>query len=488
MGSVGAWTANVLADVCVVGAGPAGLTVTRELAARGVAVCLLEAGGEDVDRRTQRQSRGESDGYPIHRLDHSRVRAVGGTLRHHRVAEQGWMSRPLDPIDFEARDWLPESGWPFDRAHLEPYYERAAALCGIPVYDDDLQEFRRRLPAGIGALQGEELETTVFRQPTLALVEGRRDLTASPLVQLMPRTRVVDLTTDGTGRRVDGVVAVGADGRRLLVRARAVVLATGGIENARLLLLADGGAGIGNEHDLVGRYFAERMLFPAGVLLLSPEARAAADALGPVDGLIGALRLREEVQRDLGLHNCTLHVASRLDVMASASGQSISTLRKAWGRRPLLPHLGSHVGNAVAAVGQAPGLARRALGRGRRTLVVGHMGEQAPNPESRVRLGTGRDDLGMPVARVTWQMTEADGRAAEASVRVLDRAVRASGAGHLEWTARLDSTTLVTGAHHHLGTTRMHADPRQGVVDPDSRVHSMDNLYVAGSSVFPTYG
>jgi choline dehydrogenase-like flavoprotein len=194
------------------------------------------------------------------------------------------------------------------------------------------------------------------------------------------------------------------------------------------------------------------------------------------------------VQRGLGLHNCTLHVASRLDVMASASGQSISTLRKAWGRRPLLPHLGSHVGNAVAAVGQAPGLARRALGHGRRTLVVGHMGEQAPNPESRVRLGTGRDDLGMPVARVTWRMSEADGRAAEASVRVLDRAVRASGAGELQWTARLDSTTLVTGAHHHLGTTRMHADPRHGVVDPDSRVHSMDNLYVAGSSVFPTYG
>jgi choline dehydrogenase-like flavoprotein len=488
MGSVGAWTSNVLADVCVVGAGPAGLTVTRELAARGVAVCLLEAGHEDVDRRTQRQSRGESDGYPIHRLDRSRVRAVGGTLRHHRVGEQGWMARPLDPIDFEARDWLPASGWPFDRAHLEPYYVRAAELCGIPVYDDDLQVLRRRLPPELDALDGGELEATAFQQPPLTLVDGRRDLAASPLVQLMPGTRVVDLTTDGTGRRVDGVVAVGADGRRLLVRARAVVLATGGIENARLLLLADGGSGIGNEHDLVGRYFAERMLFSAGTLALSPEAGAAVEALGSADGVIGALRPREEVQRELALHNCTLHVASRLDVMASSSGQSISTLRKAWGRRPLLPHLGSHVGNAMAAVGQAPGLARRALGHGRRTLVVGHMGEQAPNPESRVRLGSGRDDLGMPVARVTWAMTEADRRAAEAAVHVLDRAVQASGAGRLEVTARLDSTTLVVGAHHHLGTTRMHAEPQLGVVDPDSRVHSMENLYVAGSSVFPTYG
>ena len=137
MGSVRPWTASVVADVCVVGAGPAGLTLTRELASRGVSVCLVEAGGRDVDRAVQRQSRGESDGYPIHRLQSSRVRALGGTLRHHRVERHGWLARPLDPIDFERRDAVPDSGWPFGRRHLDPYYARAAAHCGIPVHDDD---------------------------------------------------------------------------------------------------------------------------------------------------------------------------------------------------------------------------------------------------------------------------------------------------------------------------------------------------------------
>jgi choline dehydrogenase-like flavoprotein len=300
--------------------------------------------------------------------------------------------------------------------------------------------------------------------------------------------RVVDVKTAAGGRRVDTVVAVRDDGHRVAVRAEKVVLATGGIENARLLLLADGGRGLGNRHDLVGRYFAERMLFTAGHLRLEPASRFDADQFGPTTTVSGALRVVDDVQRELGLHNCTLHLTSRADFMASASAQSISTLRKALGRRPLLPHLAPHAWNSVTAVGQLPGLARRAVGRGRRTLVVSHMGEQAPNPDSRVRLGTRKDDLGMPVARVTWQLTDADRRAAERSVRVLGDALRAGGSGEVRWTAQLDRTTLVTGAHHHLGTTRMHEDPRHGVVDGDARVHELENLYVAGSSVFPTYG
>ena len=103
-------------------------------------------------------------------------------------------------------------------------------------------------------------------------------------------------------------------------------------------------------------------------------------------------------------------------------------------------------------------------------------------------LGSRMDDLGIPVARVTWRMTRDDHRSIQASARVVHAVLRARGLGHVEWTARLESTTLVEGLHHHLGTTRMHADPRQGVVDPDCRVHSVDNLFVAGCSVFPTYG
>jgi choline dehydrogenase-like flavoprotein len=94
----------------------------------------------------------------------------------------------------------------------------------------------------------------------------------------------------------------------------------------------------------------------------------------------------------------------------------------------------------------------------------------------------------MPMARVTWRTTQEDHRSVEASARVVDAALRSRGFGHVEWTADLDDTTRIEASNHHLGTTRMHVDAKQGVVDPDCRLHSVDNLFVAGSSVFPTYG
>ena len=126
---------EILTDVCIVGAGPAGITIASELDNGGVRVCLLEAGARNLERRFQRQSRGESDGYPIHRLHGSRARAFGGTLKHPHFRNARWAARPLDPIDFAAREGRPEFGWPFDRKHLDPYYTRAARICGIRPFD-----------------------------------------------------------------------------------------------------------------------------------------------------------------------------------------------------------------------------------------------------------------------------------------------------------------------------------------------------------------
>ena len=180
--------------------------------------------------------------------------------------------------------------------------------------------------------------------------------------------------------------------------------------------------------------------------------------------------------------------APRPAAVASDAIQSLSTLRKAVERRPLVSGIGWHTGNILKG---APDLARLAASRvvpGERVLALRVQGEQTPNRDSRVTLGTKRDDLGKPVARVTWQPRDHDLQSIQTSARLVDAALRAQGLGHLEWTARVDGTTLIEGLFHHLGTTRMHRDPRQGVVDADSRIHSVPNLFIAGSSVFPTYG
>jgi flavin-dependent dehydrogenase len=129
---------QVEADVCIVGAGPAGISIARELIGNGARVWLLDSGGKDMERRAQRLNRGQSVGYPIHRLHQSRARAFGGTTRHWVVpGDETWAARPLDPIDFEVRPGIRHSGWPFDRAQLDPYYAQAQSLCQLGPFDYD---------------------------------------------------------------------------------------------------------------------------------------------------------------------------------------------------------------------------------------------------------------------------------------------------------------------------------------------------------------
>ena len=264
---------EIVTDVCIVGAGPAGITIARELANRGVRVCLLEAGGKDFRRRFQRQGRGESDGYPIHRLHESRVRAFGGTLRHPRIWDAGWAARPLDPIDFEARGSLPGLGWPFDRDHLSPYYTRAESVCGIRPFDVAHALWSEQAQAdGPSLWTSRELESTVFQFPMTAFHDAWDVLSASSNVRLLLETRAVEIRVDSTGQRVDSIIAVRGRRDRVVIRPRLVVFAAGGIDNARLLLTANEGRGLGNEHDLVGRYFAERLSFHAGHFVLSDKA------------------------------------------------------------------------------------------------------------------------------------------------------------------------------------------------------------------------
>lgn len=476
-------------DLCIVGAGPAGISIARALADSGVRICLLESGGPDVERGAQRLNRGEIDGYPLHQLHQSRVRAFGGTLRHARVLSGGgWLARPLDPIDFETRPGRPDFGWPFDRDQLMPYYVRAQRDCGLPPYDlvngDPTSDGRPALP-----VQDEEIVPTLFQVCEADFRDALQTFTNTPNVQVLLHSRVADISTDPSGLRIDSITAVRDDRSRVVVRPRVVVLATGGIENTRLLLTADGGKGLGNEHDLVGRYFAERMALPVGHLVLS-GSHTVDDAgfFARRNDATGAIRIAESVQRDKGLLNCSFSLVPRPAAVATPALRSLSTLRKAIGRRPRIDGIGLHLRNVVTGL---PDIADVALGKVMSrpsTLMLRAHGEHSPNSRSRVCLGSRRDDLGIPVARVTWRPPEEDFESLRTSVGILDAAFRTAGFGYVEPLFDEVPATLVEGNHHHMGTTRMNVDPRKGVVDADSRVHSVANLYVTGASVFPTYG
>ena len=490
---------EIQTDVCIVGAGPAGISIAHELQGTDIGVWLLESGGREVERRAQRLNRGQSVGYPIHRLHQSRVRAFGGTSRHwFSPSDDSWAARPLDPIDFEVRPGIRYSGWPFERAHLDPYYAHAHELCQLGPFVYDPAHWADKSGPGLPLRLG-DVETTLFQR-------GRHDfngfydgLVRAPNVTLLLHAPAVELATDDDPGRVDRVEVKREDGTSCFVRARLVVLAAGGIENPRLLLLSRRvhRGGLGNDRDLVGRFFAERLSARSGYVISVPPALARPTEFSAVqavpDALVQkALRVSDAVQRERQLLNCAFFLMTRNLSMTAEAFRSLATLIKAGRRWPLPDGLLGHAGNVATGLTDLGALAHDRLRRAgdvRSVLAVRVQAEQAPNPESRVTLGSRRDRFGLPVAQVGWRPVESDRASIRASQETLDAALHAAGIGRVQFMLGDEHpAALLEGNFHHLGATRMHADPSKGVVDADCRVHGIRNLYVAGSSVFPTYG
>ena len=489
-------------DLCIVGAGPAGITMAKQFQTGQTRVCLLESGGREVERRPQRRNRGESVGYPLHRLDRSRVRAFGGASRHWPPKE-GLAVRPLDGIDFEARSGLPWSGWPFDRAHLEPWYVSAQAVCQGGPYDYDPTGWTAT-DARAFALDDGTVGTTMFQHGPAAFDGYHAELAAAPAVTVFQHATVTELLPDEHDPdRVDRAAVRRDDGSHFFVRARIFVLATGGIETPRLLLLSRRAhpSGLGNAHDLVGRFFAERLSARSGYVV--PDRPELIDQAGfydirPARGtrVQGALRVSDAVQRELRLRNCAFFLLRRDASITAEAVRSLATMVKAARRRPIAPGMPGYVRNVVtgarglAGYGAGVVAARRGGGRPRpEVLVLRVQAEQAPNPDSRITLGDRTDEFGLPVARVDWRVGEDDVASIRSSQELLDAAFRSAGLGRIEGMLGSEHPpVLFEGNYHHLGATRMHPAAREGVVDVDAKVHGVRNVYVAGSSVFPTYG
>jgi choline dehydrogenase-like flavoprotein len=447
-------------DVCIVGAGAAGITIARELIGRPIRIVLLESGSLTPDAATQSLYAGDAIERPYFDLDTARSRYFGGTTNV-------WTGecRPLDAQDFEPRDWVPDSGWPFGLDELLPFYRKAQTVCQLGPYGYIADDWRGRGVRPM-AFESGRIESYAFQYspPTRFGEAYRREVRQAPNVVTYLGANVVELETPEAPQQVTAAKVACLAGTSFRVAARTFVLATGGIENARLLLLSDRvqSAGLGNGHDLVGRYFMEHIYLDAAAELLA-HTGAISDFYTSghwVDGtrMRGILGLSPELRRREQLTNYC-------GVIVEPGSRLLTRLR-----------------NTIASV--------RASSAPRRYFVKNVM-EQVPNPESRVTLGRERDRLGCRRPVLRWRLSSVDKATAHRAHAILGEELERSGIGRMTSSMGGDSDPWpisVRGARHHMGTTRMHADPRRGVVDADCRVHGIANLYVAGSSVFPTSG
>ncbi len=511
-------------DLCIVGSGPSGATVANELKTSGLRVCVLESGLARPTRRGDRLRRVISDGLTI--KDYSRERVLGGSS-----TTWAGLSSPLDEVDLEPRPFLDHSGWPIRRDELLPFYEEAAARYRFPA----LERFG---PSGFGAIKARgEVEIRldgIVEKVFLAAAEPQdfgRELGPmyAATVDLYLDATVTALEAHAGSRLVACAVVRDRTGRERRVRAERFVIATGGIENARLLLASTDLCpfGLGNEQDQVGRYLMNHPKNDYGVLHLARPVVDVPYYFGCLhEGFAGyaGLRLSDDRQREHRLLNSYVRFEPLFPWSDSRGVESLVLIAKrsafflrAWkaGRRGKVISLRDYsetgddsdlqnermtfarrLGLGVNIVIDLPRvlaylwfrLVEKAGPRIRRVRLRNFM-EMEPRPENRVTLADELDEDGRPLPRVRYGLTAKDKVSLVRLHEVLAREFERSGLGRLE--GRLgdeERWPIDQDASHHLGTTRMGTDPRTSVVDPDQKVHGVDNVYVAGGSVFPTSG
>ena len=501
--------AQLTTDLTIVGSGPAGLSMADRLRSSGLSICLLESGGYRPELATQQLYRGAVVGRPYFALDGCRFRMFGGSSNRWG----GWC-RPLDPADFASPAGSAWPGWPIDDADLLPYGADVAALLELRDDEFDAAASSSQPRSGRLAFTDEDFEHTLVRfspQTNFARRYGQRVLD-DPAITTVFHANVTELILEPGTSRLGAVRVQTLTGTAFTVHSRAIVLAAGGIENPRLMLASNRsrGAGIGNEHDLVGRCFMEHIHAPAGHVQLTghvePPAfyrRTTADG----EAVRNLIAPTGQARRRHGLLACSFMVEP-------AVHNAYSTPYLGWPSRVTFPaataylklkrhspHVAEKLRRQTERLWYAGQRSRTGRAEQRaRALAASRLGsdpqhllalyaraEQCPSAASRVSLGSRRDALGLPRARLDWRLAEADTDSVSQWLARLDAGLRRSGQGRVVpppegWEAR------IIGGPHHMGTTRMSADPRSGVVDATCRVHSVDNLYVAGSSVFATGG
>jgi choline dehydrogenase-like flavoprotein len=490
-------------DVCVVGGGAAGIAIAVELAHQPIDVVLLESGGLRRRASATDLNAGESVGLTYGPLETTRSRYFGGSTN----CWGGW-SRPFDAEDFDHRPWVSHSGWPFGRAELDPYYPRAAALLQLGPMDYDARAWERRVAnpqARLLPFEGSRIsnELVQFSPPARFGRLYRATLKSAPNVRVFLHANLLELETNQEATRVTGLRVGTLGGKEIRVAARVVVLAMGGIENPRLLLLSNrvAPAGLGNGNDLVGRFFMEHPRLITG--RLRDGERAPVDlydasfswhnrrfAAGGIS-ISAFMMIRPHVQAEEGILSGRLLFDSTFAGEESPGMEALRRLvqegRGGQGSpsrlRDVLATLRHADRVALSAVGRR--LRIRCWVRHRRLVTII---EPEPNPASRVTLSRERDALGLNRAKVDWRLTPLAEHSFLRSRQILAEELERRGLGTLELDPDEGSTDDLLWTWHHMGTTRMSDDPKRGVVDPDCRVHGIENLYVAGSSVFPTAG
>ncbi len=483
------------ADICIAGAGAAGITLARELSGAKFDVVVLESGGFSLEGDTQFLYHGTNSGIRYFDLTAARLRYFGGTTNH-----WGGFCGFNSELDYAGRPAIGLPSWPINHKDLEIYLRRAAISLGINF--DEFDAAKSLASAGFDPVLMLDRATNAFYtrshpwSPKRRLAEVFKETIGSAenlRVFLNLNLTHVQMTDDGS--RVDHFVAKTLTGKTVMVRSKVFILACHAIENARMLLLSNDvhKAGIGNSSDQVGRNFMEHIRIYKGSFIANTQVFPQFywekyGRMGPpyVPNVKLGLSARAVRENDMMRYSCAFRpVYDNESIFESVKALSNSFFE------PFRMRMAKDFKKVINNLPEAINVTKDHFGIQVSKPVYFRMRQgigQAPNPNSRVTLTDKKDALGLPKVNLHWAVTELDLHSFNRGQEIIVRELSAMGLGRFVVTpfTKDEVNEKLLGSWHHMGTTKMSDSRRSGVVDANCRVHGAPNLYVAGSSVFPT--
>jgi choline dehydrogenase-like flavoprotein len=482
--------AGFIADICIVGAGAAGITLAVEFARKGKQVLLLEGGGALREETSQALYDSEVVGLPHRGIHTGRIRVKGGT-----TVRWGGQILELDAFDFTPRPGVPESGWPFPKTELTSFYERALQLEGLAKVERSDEAVWRDL--NLPFTQFADLDAYLSRwcpEPNFARLHNKT-LTTHPNIHLWLHASAVELMTEGetaTGLRCRTLTGV-----ETIFRARRYIFCLGGIESSRFFLQPRPGGLPWNRSGLLGKHFQDHIDGNAATV----EPHDLASFHNTFDPIIThgfkylpKLRLLPHLQAQLGILNIGSTMAfedtGKVRMQAKHTIRNLMRGRFSEVTRDNLTHTAKHVPMLFRQAWRYF-VQRRAYAPPTVRIFLRIHCEQEPTSLSSITLTDQRDPLGLLRVRFDWQISERELETIRQYVLIAQRSLAGVArivpdedlmSGSPNFLARCDDS------NHHMGGMRISNSDATGVVDTNLRLYGLTNTYICSSAVFPCSG
>jgi choline dehydrogenase-like flavoprotein len=414
-------------DICIIGTGPAGISMAMDWMNTPYKVILLESGGFEYDDKVQDMLAGESTGQRYFPLRSTRLSLFGGTSGH-------WagMCSPFDEIDFEKRDWVPDSEWPITRKDIDPYYEKAHQPLKLGPYDYDLSYWQKQAPnLNPFPLDEKVIWNKIWQLSNVAGWKGGfmpayKDLIVDAKnIHLYTYATAINFMANEPVNSIQEVIVKNHTNNKYKVRAKHFVLATGAIQNARMLLAANEQAkkGLGNDNDLVGRYFMEHLEVDTAEMWLLKPFPTDLNNFNQKLMFWNELAIHKEVQREEKILNGTCGLAP------TAYARNKAPVIDTWQNEDPRKSLDNFFNSWHEAEEKAKALDQGAINR---AFTFQTRMEQSPNPDSRVTLSEKKDALGVPLANLNWALTPLDKRSLRRINQIIAKEVGKAGIARIK--------------------------------------------------------